>query len=83
MLSVTQQHTQQYTHRALPTHTHTATERLCLFSLLIKRLVSSSHSFKLAKGVHVQEILAFLIQTPVREQQLKEILMIRNSYYNS
>lgn len=46
----------QFTH----TYTHTCTEQQCLFKLLIKRLAPSSYALKLAEGVRVQEILAFL-----------------------
>lgn len=41
-------------------HTHTCTEHQRLFKLLIKRLAPSSYALKLAEGVRVQEILAFL-----------------------
>lgn len=40
-----------------------------LFRLLIKRLASSSCALKLTKGVHVQEILAFLLQGLVGEAE--------------
>lgn len=42
------------------THTHTCREHQRLFKLLIKRLAPSSYALKLAEGVRVQEILAFL-----------------------
>lgn len=55
----TQEHT-QISNSLAHTHTHTCTEQQRLFKLLIKRLAPSSYALKLAKGVHVQEILAFL-----------------------
>ncbi len=54
-------HTQEHTHtHANKQNTHTCTEHQRLFKLLIKRLAPSSYALKLAEGVCVQEILAFL-----------------------
>lgn len=51
-------HTRTHTNKQL-TLTH-APEHQRLFKLLIKRLAPSSYALKLAEGVRVQEILAFL-----------------------
>lgn len=65
-------------------NTHTCTEHQRLFKLLIKRLAPSSYALKLAEGVRVQEILAFLTHGLIGEPGssntyviLIQLLMVR------
>lgn len=70
-------HTQEHTQTSNShTHTHTCKEHQRLFKLLIKRLAPSSYALKLAKGVRVQEILAFLTYGLIEETVSSNTYMI-------
>lgn len=66
-------HTRAHTNKQ---HTHTCKEHQRLFKLLIKRLAPSSYALKLAKGVRVQEILAFLTYGLIEETVSSNTYMI-------
>lgn len=64
------------------TYTHSCTEQQRLFKLLIKRLAPSSYAVKLAEGVRVQEILAFLTHGLIGKTWLKQHLYDINTIPN-
>lgn len=57
-------------------HTQICTKHQHLFKLLIKRLAPSSYALKLAKGVCVQEILAFLTRGLMGEPDSSNMYVI-------
>lgn len=74
-------HTQEHT-QISTSHTHKCTEHQRLFKLLIKRLAPSSYVLKLAEGVRVQEILAFLTHEAYKGTWLKQHLYDINTVPN-
>lgn len=74
-------HTRTHTNKQV-THTHKCTEHQRLFKLLIKRLAPSSYALKLAEGVRVQEILAFLTHEAYKGTWLKQHLYDINTVPN-